>query len=345
MEENKVPQDIWSTKPQVPDNTPEDIAKKAKRKYPYQGLSVSRETDRTEDGNKSERFAYIQGRIDERTAQTVVSYKTENSTVWEYNYDHLSAFPEDIQELAIAYAESMRAGDNTPQVRIDAARDYALGMLKKRQKHTVVSTDVEQMAKTEYPASKYTDVDPSSKPNSHGLLVDIQQYLRNAYIKGYNTAIQSQQKEIEHWKQVCKDLKEAMLFADRYSVVFDNVEDKDDLQYRKIDWKQMYEQSVQPTDSVREIAGLEQATKDWITKNSGIRSLLTPEFLRETFKAGAKWVYDSAARNLPVGNGWTDKDMEIAFESGFGYDEEAGSLKFKEWLEQYKLTHSLVDKK
>jgi hypothetical protein len=49
-------------------------------------------------------------------------------------------------------------------------------------------------------------------------------------------------------------------------------------------------------DRFREIAGikpkqetLEEATKNWITKNSGIKSLLTPEFVRESFKEGAKW--------------------------------------------------------
>lgn len=34
---------------------------------------------------------------------------------------------------------------------------------------------------------------------------------------------------------------------------------------------------------------LEEAAKNWITKNSGIKSLLTPEFVRESFRAGAKW--------------------------------------------------------
>jgi hypothetical protein len=34
---------------------------------------------------------------------------------------------------------------------------------------------------------------------------------------------------------------------------------------------------------------LEEATKNWITKNSGTKSLLTPEFVRESFKEGAKW--------------------------------------------------------
>jgi hypothetical protein len=34
---------------------------------------------------------------------------------------------------------------------------------------------------------------------------------------------------------------------------------------------------------------LEEATKKWITKNSGIKLLLTPEFVRESFKEGAKW--------------------------------------------------------
>jgi hypothetical protein len=38
---------------------------------------------------------------------------------------------------------------------------------------------------------------------------------------------------------------------------------------------------------------LEEATKNWITKNSGIKSLLTPDFVRESFIEGAKWQRES----------------------------------------------------
>jgi hypothetical protein len=34
---------------------------------------------------------------------------------------------------------------------------------------------------------------------------------------------------------------------------------------------------------------LEEATKNWITKNNGIKSLLTPDFVRESFIESAKW--------------------------------------------------------
>jgi len=34
---------------------------------------------------------------------------------------------------------------------------------------------------------------------------------------------------------------------------------------------------------------IEEATKNWITENSGIKLLLTPDFIRESFKSGAKW--------------------------------------------------------
>ncbi len=104
------------------------------------------------DMSALERLAYIKGRIDERTAQTEVCT--------EYNYDHLWAFPKDIQEAAIAHAEPLRSGDNTPKERMHAAKDYALGMLRGR---AVVSTDM---------LSKYEHLFEGCEPLSYQGKVD-----------------------------------------------------------------------------------------------------------------------------------------------------------------------------
>lgn len=71
---------------------------------------------------------------------------------------------------------------------------------------------------------------------------------------------------------------------------------------------------------------LKEAAKNWITKNSGIKSLLTPEFVRESFIAGAKWQQERM---------YGEEDLLNAFEAGMMFiGEDKGS--FKEWFEQFK---------
>jgi hypothetical protein len=98
-------------------------------------------------------------------------------------------------------------------------------------------------------------------------------------------------------------------------------------------------QSIQPKEDVTEYyvsdhiellagkwrtdSGIVTATEDGVTNAENI------------FAAG--YMYAQEEKSSTVG--WTDEDMRIAFESGFGYDEEAGSLKFNEWLAEYKLSH------
>jgi hypothetical protein len=76
---------------------------------------------------------------------------------------------------------------------------------------------------------------------------------------------------------------------------------------------------------------LEQATKNWITKNSGIKLLLTPEFVRESFKEGAKWQAERM---------YSEEDMHKAYCAGSDFDmsclKDEQYYMFKKWFEQFK---------
>ena len=106
------------------------------------------------------------------------------------------------------------------------------------------------------------------------------------------------------------------------------------------------EQKEVPTGSVREIAGLEEeAEKERINHTDNKPYAWTDsndDMLVDSFKAGAKWAYDSAARNLPVGNGWTDEDMIrfFAFTNERIETRTISDERCRKWLAEYKLTHS-----
>jgi hypothetical protein len=70
---------------------------------------------------------------------------------------------------------------------------------------------------------------------------------------------------------------------------------------------------------------LEEAAKNWITKNSGIKSLLTPEFVRESFKEGAKWQQTNSDKK------YTEEDLMSAFNAGINNDYGNGPS-FDKWL-------------
>jgi len=70
---------------------------------------------------------------------------------------------------------------------------------------------------------------------------------------------------------------------------------------------------------------LEEATKNWITKNSGIKSLLTPQFVRESFKEGAKWQAERM---------YSEEEVLALLEKG--YHSHYNSLSIEEWFKQFK---------
>jgi hypothetical protein len=78
---------------------------------------------------------------------------------------------------------------------------------------------------------------------------------------------------------------------------------------------------------------LEEATKNWITKNSGIKSLLTPDFVRESFIEGAKWQMDRMYSEEEV------RQIINSFEKlcyNYQSNKDWFPSKKSEWFEQFK---------
>ncbi len=83
--------------------------------------------------------------------------------------------------------------------------------------------------------------------------------------------------------------------------------------------------SVQPTGSIREIAKREF---DKLVQNPETQAIAWHYWKR---------AYDSALVNLPVGTGWTDKDMYEVWREHYG---DVYPDLFEKWLEQYKQSKS-----
>jgi histidinol phosphatase-like PHP family hydrolase len=62
--------------------------------------------------------------------------------------------------------------------------------------------------------------------------------LQNMLKEVYTAGAMITNKQAEHWKAVSQDLKQAMLFADKYSVIFEN-DSRDDVKYKKWNWQEI----------------------------------------------------------------------------------------------------------
>ena len=259
---------------------PQDIQKAA---FDYEQARTAVYTNGVE--RKIAVDSYTQGRLDERTAHTVVSEEPKMS-----------------EELKIALAISNRS------------RAAIYEKYSEQPPKVVSDVDVEKLAKDKWTAATeyYRDIDKPDQPTP----VRIQK----AWMNGHNAAIQSQ--SVEAISSVKKDTgAEAMI--------------------RKL--AEMKKDGTMPTEnatpvqlqgSVREIAKRE--FEDFC-KSENV------DFVVESIEWQIwKRAYDSAARNLPVGNGWTDTDMKHAYIFGVQLDKSRIDIAWKKWLQQYKLTHSPV---
>ena len=254
--------------------------------------------------------------------------------------------PQDIRELMI-YLGKYSWGHYDP---IGAINNW----LDERTAHTVVSTDVEQMAKDAW--NKVTDVQAINWNNTSGTW-------KAGYTNGYNAAIQSQSAKIAELEEIIAHQGRSILA-------------RQEQHFQQIKELQQ-SQSVQPTDNLTISEQLkqhldsitpEQFQKEWneISQNleedvqptgSSVREIAKREY-DKLIPAEPNWekvrrsvwdeAYDSAAANLPVDNGWTDDSLWDAYHKGYSDGHSDGVLydmekedkpmtqSYTNWLEEYK---------
>lgn len=76
---------------------------------------------------------------------------------------------------------------------------------------------------------------------------------------------------------------------------------------------------------------LDALVKAWVTKNSGLRLMLTPEFVRETYKEA----YIEALKSHPFNN---EDMLNAAWYGCHGFN----SDHFKQWLIEYKASKTVI---
>jgi hypothetical protein len=259
------------------------------------------------------------------------------------------------------------------------AKNYAQYYHKaidERTAHTVVSTDVEQMAED------YANRNAIEDNNKHWL------GLRDGYEAGY-AAIQSQSVQPKEDITEYYVSDEIELLAGKWrttsgivTATEDGATNADNI------WAAGYmcakEEMQQPTGSVREIADIKVPVDGkWVSieefAGSAARNLpvqgiqlsdmfeamvhgllISPgyykcekkdidiEHWQKNFDKWVAWYMEN--RNLPVGNGWTDDDLLECWKASHRYYIRAnsphscnvGPIDYDEWIDQYKLTHSPV---
>lgn len=128
-----------------------------------------------------------------------------------------------------------------------------------------------------------------------------------------------------------------------------------------IDWAEMVARKIVAANpplrqekSVREIAKREF---DKLSFADGITSMVNPFENKAVARSWWNQAYDSAARNLPVDNGWTDDSLWDAYHKGYSDGHSDGVLydmdredrpvtqSYTDWLAEYKLAHSQITPK
>ena len=194
-----------------------------------------------------------------------------------------------------------------------------------------VPQDILDDAERLYPESLYKDSINVQRMYIHGRMDERD---RN------NATIQSQSDKIEELQEIIAHQGRSILTSPKR-----HFEQMKELQQS---------QSVQTTGSVREIAKREF---DKLSFADGITSMVNPFENKAVARSWWNQAYDSAARNLPVDNGWTDDSLWDAYHKGYSDGHSDGVLydmdredrpvtqSYTDWLAEYKLAHSQITPK